>query len=190
MSIEAGVLIDRNGRPIYWHMPKGASSVELPDSKDLWEIIWSMRDRLLGFAHTHPGRGRPSPSDTDLTTFAAIEAGLGIRLSWWIITDKAIELRWDPKTKSYVDQGPVVVTQWMSVLREASMSPEEIAGKARERDAEAIRKILMPLSDEERLRVFAMMSFCPRCGDDLRVYHFKVESADHSDRRCYCMCDE
>jgi proteasome lid subunit RPN8/RPN11 len=58
----------------------------LPDSRGLWDIFWENRDRLSGFAHSHPGAGVPWPSGTDLTTFRAVEAALGRRLQWWIVT--------------------------------------------------------------------------------------------------------
>ena len=83
---EVGVLIDLEGQPIYWHLPEDRSSGALPDSRNLWDVIWENRDKVSGFAHTHPGYGKPGPSYTDITTFAAIETGLGRRLHWWIAT--------------------------------------------------------------------------------------------------------
>lgn len=104
MSIEVGVLIDMAGFPFYWHTPEGASSVQLPDSRTLWDEIWENRQKLRGFAHSHPGSGRPSPSSTDLTTFAAIEAGLGTRLTWWILSaDSGISVYWSNKVGRYVE---------------------------------------------------------------------------------------
>lgn len=85
--IEVAVVLDRARRPLWWHVPPGATSVALPDSRDLWEVLWSERHRLLGLAHLHPGRGEPVPSAEDLTTFAACEDGLGVRLEWWIATE-------------------------------------------------------------------------------------------------------
>lgn len=84
--MEAAVVLDRNWRPLYFHMPPGRTEGSLPDSPELWEVLWSHRDRLLGVAHSHPGGGVPSPSRTDVTTFAAIEAGFGSRLIWPIVT--------------------------------------------------------------------------------------------------------
>jgi hypothetical protein len=125
MSIEAGVLIDLAGSPIYWHTPKGASSVELPDSPTLWDKIWESRHRLLGFAHTHPGMGMPSPSSTDLTTFAAVEVGLGRRLTWWILTqNEGISLYWSDDQRRYVQVPwalrPETLAPWVSELRRLS----------------------------------------------------------------------
>jgi hypothetical protein len=57
--------------------------------------FWENRERVSGFAHTHPGSGLPEPSHTDLTTFAAVEAGLGKRLNWFILTEDSFRLyRW------------------------------------------------------------------------------------------------
>jgi hypothetical protein len=58
----------------------------LPDSHELWEILWASREELGGVAHTHPWDGPAGPSHTDVTTFAAVEAGLGKRLIWPIVT--------------------------------------------------------------------------------------------------------
>lgn len=86
---EAGVILDFDYEPLFWHVPHDRSVGALPDSRNLWDIFWDNRQRVLGFAHSHPGYGVPAPSMTDLTTFAAVEAGLGVRLSWWIISGAA-----------------------------------------------------------------------------------------------------
>tara|TARA_R100000656_G_scaffold104176_1_gene76013 strand:- start:46616 stop:47014 length:399 start_codon:yes stop_codon:yes gene_type:complete len=86
-STETGVLIDTGCEPIFWHLPEGRSSVYLPDSRKLWDEMWHRRREVLGFAHSHPGRGTPVPSGTDLTTFKAIEQALGCQLMWWICSE-------------------------------------------------------------------------------------------------------
>lgn len=94
MSLEAGVLLDLEGYPLHWHKPVDRTAASLPDSVDLWSIIWENRDNISGFAHSHPS-GMATPSHTDLTTFAAVEKGLGQRLDWWIITPSYLVLtRW------------------------------------------------------------------------------------------------
>jgi hypothetical protein len=82
--LETAVVIDKQGRAIHWHVPPGRTVGSLPDSGDLWQVLWDARDTLSGVAHTHPGAGSPLPSREDVTTFAAVEAGLGVRLIWWI----------------------------------------------------------------------------------------------------------
>jgi len=88
---ETGMVFDRKGNPMLWHTPEGRSSGYLPDSQDLWEFLWEHRlkggtGRLWGFAHTHPWYGRALPSSTDISTWEAIEQGLGQRLLWPIVT--------------------------------------------------------------------------------------------------------
>lgn len=79
-------MLSAEGEVLYEHAPAGATVVSLPDSRDLWEVLWEHRSVLGGVAHSHPGAGAPVPSSEDLTTFAACEAALGARLDWWIAT--------------------------------------------------------------------------------------------------------
>lgn len=90
--LEAGVLIDLDGNVLFEHLPEGRSVAYLPDSRDLWSAIWESRDRVRGFAHSHPGGGSPTPSHTDVTTFHAIELGLGKQLDWWVTTSESVGL--------------------------------------------------------------------------------------------------
>jgi proteasome lid subunit RPN8/RPN11 len=93
--MEAGVVVDKDGQPIFWHEPEGRSVAYLPDSRTLWQVIWDNRENIMGVAHSHPGGGRPGPSWEDVTTFSAIELALGKRLEWWIITtDQVVVVRW------------------------------------------------------------------------------------------------
>lgn len=94
MSLETGVVVGKDGRAIMWHVPEGRTAGSLPDSRGLWKCIWENRDELVGFAHSHPGRGLPGPSQTDLTTFEAIEAALGKSLQWWICSEDRLVLVW------------------------------------------------------------------------------------------------
>ncbi len=86
---EAGVVINDKGDPIYWHLPRERTSGHIPDSLPLWEVFRQYRDQMIGFAHSHPGGGIPSPSWTDITTFEANESGLKKRLRWWIVSSEA-----------------------------------------------------------------------------------------------------
>jgi hypothetical protein len=88
--IETAVVVDKDGESIHWHLPPGRSSVSIPDTKDLWDVLWDNRGNLSGVAHSHPGGGIPSPSIEDLTTFAPCEAALGQRLVWWIISENYV----------------------------------------------------------------------------------------------------
>ena len=83
---EAGLVFDKHGGAIHWHLPPDRSGGALPDSKELWYVLWDNRDELGGFAHTHPWSGSAWPSSTDTSTFSAIEIGLGERLVWPVVT--------------------------------------------------------------------------------------------------------
>jgi len=89
--IERAVIFDEDGRALHWRGSEGSDGGFIPDSRSLWEAIWENRDRVAGVAHSHPGSGIPQPSYTDETTFDAIEAGLGKRLWWPIITVDHVE---------------------------------------------------------------------------------------------------
>ncbi len=84
--IETALVFDKHGRPLHWHLPPGRSAGYLPDSTTLWDVLWEHREYLGGVAHTHPWSGATGPSSTDLTTFDAVERGLGVRLVWPIVT--------------------------------------------------------------------------------------------------------
>lgn len=122
--IEAGVVVDTSGEPLYWHLPEGRTAGGLPDSRTLWEVFWDSfkAGTLQGFAHSHPGAGVPGPSYSDVTTFAAVEAALGTRLDWWITSeDHVIQLCWGgPDKLSYratiVSEAP----SWAAELRRLS----------------------------------------------------------------------
>jgi len=90
--MEAAVVLDLSWQPIRFHVPAERTGGSLPDSHDLWTVLWENRRRLLGVAHSHPGGGVPAPSHTDLTTFAAVENGLGVRLVWPIVTQDAVSV--------------------------------------------------------------------------------------------------
>jgi proteasome lid subunit RPN8/RPN11 len=121
--VEVGVLIGLEQRVIHWHLPANRTSVALPDSKDLWSQIWDNRNEVLGFAHSHPGRGMPYPSREDVTTFAAIEAALGRELVWWICSmDSVIRLHRDHASNLYSYRGYEIRSEypydlWLPRLR-------------------------------------------------------------------------
>ncbi len=94
-AFEAGVVLGQDGEPIHWHVPPDRTGGSLPDSRQLWEVLWDRRHEVRAFAHTHPGVGRPCPSLEDVTTFAAVEAALGQRLDWYILSaDSIVIVRW------------------------------------------------------------------------------------------------
>lgn len=119
--MEAAAVIGRGGVVLYWHAPADRTAVTLPDSRRLWEVLWTHRDRVAGVAHTHPGAGTPMPSWEDLTTFAACEDGLGRRLSWWIATRAhARRFRWSGPGRHDYAPGILGPTPWLGDLRAIS----------------------------------------------------------------------
>jgi hypothetical protein len=122
--IEAGVVIDKNGSPLFWHLPEGRTGGSLPDSRTLWQVLWDafQEDTLRGFAHSHPGSGVPGPSYSDVTTFAAVEAALGKRLDWWITSsDHVVEVCWaGPDKLSYRSTIVTEAPSWVAELRRLS----------------------------------------------------------------------
>ena len=122
--IEAGVVVDKNGAPLFWHLPEGRTAGSLPDSRTLWQVLWDFfrEDTLLGFAHSHPGSGVPGPSYSDVTTFAAVEAALGKRLDWWITSsDHVVLLHWSgPGKFSYRSTIVTEAPSWVTELRRLS----------------------------------------------------------------------
>lgn len=127
---EAGVVLDLQGQPIYWHLPPERSLAYLPDSRNLWEVLWENRKNLSGFAHSHPGGGIPGPSYEDLTTFAAVEAGLGFRLEWYIASrDHLVIGRWVGSDSLNYLWDKASDRPWLARLREVSYGDEPFAGQ-------------------------------------------------------------
>lgn len=122
--IEAGVVVDKAGLPVFWHLPLGRTGGSLPDDRTLWDVLWEefQAERLRGFAHSHPGSGIPGPSYTDVTTFAAIELALGVRLDWWITSsDHVVLLRWlGPDKHTYSSTSVPEAPSWVDELRRLS----------------------------------------------------------------------
>jgi len=83
--MEIIVVFDTTGKAIYWH-DKDASSGYVPDSDDLFDVMWENKDRLGGFAHTHPWDGEARPSSIDLTTYRDLDKAFGKRLVWPVIS--------------------------------------------------------------------------------------------------------
>lgn len=129
MSIEAGVLLDDDDHPLFWHLPADRTAVALPDSPSLWTEIWQRRNELSAIAHSHPGGGKPRPSNEDVTTFSAIELGLGKRLDWYIVNAEGISMiKWEGPGKYAYNifdlpmdsQDAAMLEQWVPELRKVS----------------------------------------------------------------------
>ncbi len=119
--METGVVISENEVPIYWHAPRGCTEVSIPDTTKLWDVLWLNRARVMGYAHTHPGAGVPFPSQEDLTTFAALEAALGRRLVWWIVSSThTVSVEWIGD--AYAHRILLDEPRWVAELRRGKMT--------------------------------------------------------------------
>ena len=115
---EHAFVVGADGAVLHHHAPPARTAVSLPDSRDLWSVLWSHRANLAGVAHTHPGGGRPAPSREDVTTFAAVEAGLGRRLVWWIANaDGVAAFGWAGPERFDYTEFPPGPTPWLSALQ-------------------------------------------------------------------------
>lgn len=85
-GLESALVFDATGKTIYEHVPFGRTSGFIPDSRGFFDWLYDNVDIVHGIAHLHPWKGWPVPSQTDVTTFSAIERGLGKRLVWPIAT--------------------------------------------------------------------------------------------------------
>ena len=121
--IECALVFDTQGRVIRYHLPPGRTAGSIPDSHALWDVLWKHRKIVGGVAHTHPWHGQSAPSSTDLSTFRAIEQGLGQLLLWPIVTFTEVRsFVWDSATKAYVEAGPLTFTlEGVERLRELSL---------------------------------------------------------------------
>lgn len=120
---EAAILINIWGCGILQHQPENASVVAIPDKKSFWDFILENKDQIAGIAHSHSGSGEPWFSHEDVTTFAAIEQGLGKRLYWPIITsDSILTFGWvGPKRLDYnIVKDHVDNNYWVDELRRIS----------------------------------------------------------------------
>ncbi len=124
MSMEDAAVVARDGTVRYWHSPENRAYAALPDSPELWDVIWGSREEIEGIAHTHPGEGYPVPSRTDLTTFEAVEKGIGRRIKWWILSaNLSVLLEWNPENPGYDVTSflfPEHEPPWMRDLRRRS----------------------------------------------------------------------
>ena len=123
--IETGVVFDLNLSPIYWHLPPGRTGGSIPDTRVLWDVFWENRETLGGFAHSHPGGGRPGPSGIDVTTFIAVEAALGKELDWYITSSESLVVcrRTTLPGAKYITEVIVDEPAWAADLRKLSATP-------------------------------------------------------------------
>ncbi len=120
--MEVGIVVYKDDTEVLWHLPPNRTGGTLPDSRDLWDVLWEGRKTIQGVGHSHPGGGIPGPSYTDVTTFAAVEAALGVRLDWWITSEThLIVARWSgPNRLDYTGTLVEDEPSWADELRQKS----------------------------------------------------------------------
>lgn len=95
MSTETALVFDVEGNTIAIHEPPCRTGSFIPDSFNLYEVLWGNRHRLGGVAHTHPWYGPAWYSEEDRTTFSAVDLALGKRLVWVVVTfSEAVYYKW------------------------------------------------------------------------------------------------
>jgi len=121
---EIALVFDERGRVIRFHRPPGCTACGIPDTRSLWETLWKYRHLIGGVAHTHPWRGQASPSQTDVTTWRAIEQGLGKLLLWPIVTRSEVGyFVFNRVTKLYCRAGrPTITISGLDRLLEMSLT--------------------------------------------------------------------
>jgi hypothetical protein len=126
--IETALVFDKQGRILHWHEPPGRSGGSIPDSRNLWDVLWEHRPiakggtgRLGGVAHTHPWDGPSGPSQTDVTTFRACEQGLGDLFVWPVVTFTHVTwLRYNPFIDRYMEVPELFPLEGLEELRQKS----------------------------------------------------------------------
>jgi hypothetical protein len=91
------------------------SPADLPDSRARWEAIWAARDGLEEIAHSHP-IGPDAFSTEDETTMDALDAALGRRLRYSLVTPGGMVVREHGHRVGTPEEEP----WWVSQLRAAS----------------------------------------------------------------------
>ena len=91
------------------------SPTALPDSRARWQAIWSHRDRIVEIAHTHP-LGGAKFSLEDETTMAAVDAALGRRLRYAVITPTLLLRRFPGGPTEHAGDHIVEAEPWWTAL--------------------------------------------------------------------------
>ncbi|MGV3622917.1 MAG: hypothetical protein ACO1OB_19010 [Archangium sp.] len=112
MKREVFFLIGEGG-VVLWS-DASTSPLALPDSRARWEAIWSRRDELHELAHSHP-LGPDEFSHEDLTTMHALDAALGRRLRFSLVTPSGYFVR-DENDEAKAATAPT----WAAALLTAS----------------------------------------------------------------------
>jgi hypothetical protein len=96
------------------------SRTSIPDSRERWQVIWDHRTEITEIVHSHPGDFLDFSSE-DLTTMQAVEAGIGRRLIWSIVTQDGFLSRIDGKDVHRTDS-----PWWLDLLRRLSYAEQVV----------------------------------------------------------------
>jgi hypothetical protein len=110
---EVCFLLDADGA-VLWRDASGDPAA-LPDSRERWTAIWTLRAALAEVAHSHP-HGPLAFSAQDLSTMEAVDAALGRRLAYAVVTPDNL-LRRRPDGRTLVEE---IEPAWVADLRAAS----------------------------------------------------------------------
>jgi hypothetical protein len=109
---EVCFLISRDGSLLWADASR--SPVALPDSRERWEAIWTLRDELHEVAHSHP-MGPSAFSAEDESTMAALDSALGRVLRYSVVAPRRMIAR------DHGETFPVEIEPWWAgLLRLAS----------------------------------------------------------------------
>lgn len=111
--VEVCFLVGRDAE-VLWADLDGTPGA-LQDSRARWEAIWSNRDRLVEVAHTHPS-GLLAFSVEDATTMDAVDASLGRRLRYSVVTGEAVLIRDEHENTAVASVEP----WWAELIRLSS----------------------------------------------------------------------
>lgn len=114
---EVCFLLDAEGR-VLWS-DASTSPTLMPDSRTRWERIWAMRGQLAEIAHSHPLGGLHF-SSIDEGTMRALDAALGKRLRYSVVTPDAMIQRTPADGESFVEAVVEAEPWWTALMRSAS----------------------------------------------------------------------
>ena len=113
---EVFFLIGRGESVLYSDASESPSA--LPDTRARWEAIWARRGELVEIAHSHP-IGPHAFSQEDRTTMAALDAALGRRLRFSVVSPSGVVVRDAEGNETTTARDPAEPA-WVGELRRRS----------------------------------------------------------------------
>ena len=91
------------------------SPVSMADTRSRWEMIWALRAEVEEIVHSHP-LGPDDFSTEDLTTMVALDAALGRKLRYSVVSPACVVVRENGHRVEPSEPEP----WWVPLLRAAS----------------------------------------------------------------------